>query len=67
LNITDISPKLSTAGGTSDARFMPSFGIEVVEFGVINDTIHAPNENTSIEEVEKLYRVFCDILENFEG
>ena len=65
--ITNIAPKLSTAGGTSDARFMPQFGIEVVEFGVINDSIHAPNENTSIEEVEKLYRIFSDILNNFEG
>jgi len=64
-NITGIQTKLSTAGGTSDARFMGAFGIDVVEFGVINDTIHAPNECTSVEEVEKLFEVFQDMIRNF--
>jgi len=64
-NITSIEPKLSTAGGTSDARFMGAFGIDVVEFGVINDTIHAPNEHTSIVEVERLYAVFNDLIKQF--
>jgi len=64
-NITGIQTKLSTAGGTSDARFMGAFGIDVVEFGVINDTIHAPNERTSIKEVERLYAVFADMVEQF--
>jgi succinyl-diaminopimelate desuccinylase len=57
--------KLSTAGGTSDARFMGAFGIDVVEFGVINDTIHAANERTSIEEVEALHKVFEDLIKTF--
>jgi len=65
-SITDMKPKLSTAGGTSDARFMGAYGIDVVEFGVINDTIHAPNENTSIKEVENLYAVFADLIKNFD-
>jgi len=39
----------------------------VIEFGVINDTIHAPNERTSIEEVEKLHRVFSELIKNFNG
>lgn len=64
-NITGIETKLSTAGGTSDARFMGAFGIDVVEFGVINDTIHAPNERTSIKEVEGLYAVFKDTVKHF--
>jgi succinyl-diaminopimelate desuccinylase len=64
-NITGLETKLSTAGGTSDARFMGAFGIDVVEFGVINDTIHAPNERTSIEEVEALCAVFKDTVKNF--
>ena len=63
--ITGIKTKLSTAGGTSDARFMGAFGIDVVEFGVINDTIHAPNERTSIEEVQNLYYVFTDLVNRF--
>ena len=65
--VTHIETKLSTAGGTSDARFMGAFGIDVVEFGVINDTIHAPNERTSIEEVEKLCSVFKDMIVNFNS
>jgi succinyl-diaminopimelate desuccinylase len=63
--VTKKETKLSTAGGTSDARFMGAFGIDVVEFGVINDTIHAPNERTSIAEVRDLYRVFGDVLNRF--
>ena len=64
-DIAGIKSKLSTAGGTSDARFMGAFGIDVVEFGVINDTIHAPNERTSIKEVETLYDVFMNFVSNF--
>ena len=63
--MTGINTKLSTAGGTSDARFMGAFGIDVVEFGVINDTIHAPNERTSVKEVEALYAVFKDTVKHF--
>ena len=63
--VTGSRPKLSTAGGTSDARFMGAYGIDVVEFGVINDTIHAPNESTTITEVEKLYEVFTTLIKEF--
>ena len=60
-----VKTKLSTAGGTSDARFMGAFGIDVVEFGVINDTIHAPNESTTIKEVETLYDTFTSCVKHF--
>lgn len=60
--ITGIKPKHSTAGGTSDARHMAPLGIEVIEFGVINDTIHAVNERTTKGEVEKLYEVFKNLI-----
>lgn len=63
--LTGLETKFSTAGGTSDARFMGAFGIDVVEFGVINDTIHAPNERTSIKEVEALCAVFKDTVKHF--
>ena len=63
--VTAVKTKLSTAGGTSDARFMGAFGIDVVEFGVINDSIHAPNEHTSIVEVEALCEVFKELVKNF--
>jgi succinyl-diaminopimelate desuccinylase len=63
--ICGIMPKHSTAGGTSDARFIAAYGIDVIEFGVINDTIHAPNERTSIKEVESLYEVFKHTVRHF--
>ncbi len=64
--ITGIAPKLSTAGGTSDARFMGQYGIAVVEFGVRNDTIHAANERVDISEVEGLERVFIDLIKSWK-
>lgn len=60
--ITKIKPKHSTAGGTSDARFVALFGIDVIEFGVKNDTIHAINERTTRREVEDLYKVFKNLI-----
>ena len=64
-SVCGITPRHSTAGGTSDARFLAEFGVQTVEFGVINDTIHAPNERTTIDEVEKLYRVFTETIAGF--
>ncbi len=65
LSVTGIKTKFSTAGGTSDARFIAAFDIDVVEFGVKNDTIHAPNERTSIKEIEGLYEVFRHMIVHF--
>ena len=61
-NITGKKPKHSTAGGTSDARFVAQYGISVIEFGVKNDTIHAVNERTTKEEVENLHQVFKKLI-----
>ena len=63
--VAGITPKYSTAGGTSDARFLAEYGVDVVEFGVKNDTIHAPNERTSIDEVLGLKKVFDRVIEKF--
>ncbi len=63
--VTGIKPKHSTAGGTSDARFIAPCGVEVIEFGVRNDTIHAPNERTTVKEVESLHKVFSTLIESF--
>lgn len=59
---SSMTPKLSTTGGTSDARFFAEYGVEVVEFGIKNDTIHSTNERASIKEIEELYKIFKDIL-----
>lgn len=64
-DVLNIEPKYSTDGGTSDARFFAKYGVDVVEFGVKNDTIHAPNECTTKEEVIGLKRVFDKVIESF--
>lgn len=66
VSLTNHTPKHSTAGGTSDARFLAAYGVECVEFGVINDTIHAPNESTTIVEVEKLYEIFSYTIKHYK-
>jgi succinyl-diaminopimelate desuccinylase len=65
LEETGVETKLSTAGGTSDGRHIAPYGIEVVEFGVINDRIHGLNERTSIKEVENLYNIFATMVKRF--
>lgn len=65
-NVTGIKPKHSTAGGTSDARFVAQFGIDVIEFGVKNDTIHSINERTTVKEVKDLHKVFKTLIDIWE-
>lgn len=66
LHVKGSLPKLSTAGGTSDARFFGSFGIATVECGVVNDTIHSVNEHCPLHEVDSLVAVFKNVIENFK-
>ena len=54
--------ELSTAGGTSDGRFIAPTGAEVVEIGPCNATIHQRNERVSVDELEDLSRLYTDIL-----
>ncbi|RDU67039.1 succinyl-diaminopimelate desuccinylase [Helicobacter didelphidarum] len=61
----NIMPKLSTSGGTSDARFFSEYGIEVVEIGVCNDRIHAVNECVSLSDIESLEKIFVRCLKDF--
>lgn len=61
--IANITPELSTSGGTSDARFCAPYGIEAVELGVCNDRIHAINERVEVKQVEQLSKIFSDFLE----
>ena len=63
--ITQIEPKLSTSGGTSDARLFAEFGVKTVELGVINDRIHALNERCALQEVEDLEKIFTKTIKNF--
>ena len=63
--VLGVTTKHSTHGGTSDARYFGAFGIEAIEFGVINDTIHSTGERTTVKEVEGLTAVFEDLIRKF--
>ena len=60
---TGLMPELSTSGGTSDGRFIAPYGIDVVELGPINATIHKVNEHVSIADLERLEHVYFRIAE----
>ncbi|MBL4661028.1 MAG: succinyl-diaminopimelate desuccinylase [Alcanivoracaceae bacterium] len=52
----------NTAGGTSDGRFVAPHGVEVVELGVVNKTIHQIDEKVLITDVEKLQNIYYQII-----
>lgn len=59
---TPCNPILSTSGGTSDARFIAPYDVEVIEFGPVNNTIHQINESVHLEDLEKLAIIYYDII-----
>lgn len=65
--ITGEAPELSTAGGTSDARFIAPTGAEVVELGPVNASIHQVNESVAVEELEALRQIYQNVLERLLG
>jgi succinyl-diaminopimelate desuccinylase len=64
---TGIKTELSTAGGTSDGRFIAPTGAQVVELGPVNATIHKINECVQIDELEQLTAIYRRTLENLVG
>ncbi len=58
-----ITPKLSTGGGTSDGRFIAPMGAQVIELGVVNRTIHKVNECVRVEDIDRLHRLYYRTLE----
>jgi len=58
-----IVPKLSTGGGTSDGRFIAPMGAQVIELGVINETIHKVNECVRVADIDRLHAVYRRTLE----
>ena len=61
--VTGSRPKISTGGGTSDGRFIAPLGAQVVELGVVNATIHKVNESVRVEEIDKLHRIYFNLLQ----
>jgi succinyl-diaminopimelate desuccinylase len=58
-----ISPKLTTGGGTSDGRFIAPMGAQVIELGVVNESIHKVNECVRVADIDGLHRIYLRTLE----
>ena len=61
--LTGQQTELSTAGGTSDGRFIAPTGAQVVELGPCNATIHKLNESVRIADLETLTDIYADIMQ----
>lgn len=59
--VKQIKPDLSTSGGTSDGRFIAPYGVEVVELGPVNESIHQVNEWAVLSELECLADMYYQI------
>ncbi|MBX9815047.1 MAG: succinyl-diaminopimelate desuccinylase [Proteobacteria bacterium SG_bin5] len=57
---TGAAPELSTSGGTSDARFLAAL-CPVVEFGLVNATMHKLDEAVAVEDLRLLTAIYEDI------
>jgi succinyl-diaminopimelate desuccinylase len=55
-------PALSTGGGTSDGRFISPAGVDVVELGPVNASIHKVNEHVRLDDVAALARIYQRIM-----
>ncbi len=62
--VTGRKPKLSTTGGTSDARFIKDY-CPVVEFGLVGKTMHMVDERVQIVELEQLTQVYQRFIETW--
>ncbi|GAA0729317.1 succinyl-diaminopimelate desuccinylase [Sphingomonas japonica] len=60
-DVLGVTPELSTTGGTSDARFLSKL-CPVVEFGLINATMHKIDEAVALEDLRALTSVYAEIL-----
>ncbi|WP_447749711.1 succinyl-diaminopimelate desuccinylase [Sphingopyxis fribergensis] len=58
---TDVTPEMSTTGGTSDARFLHAL-CPVVEFGLTNATMHKLDEAVAVEDLHKLTAIYRGVL-----
>lgn len=59
---TGLVPELSTSGGTSDARFLAAV-CPVVEFGLLNATMHKLDEAVSVADLHTLTSIYADFLQ----
>lgn len=60
--VTGLDPEHSTSGGTSDGRFIAPHGVDVVEIGPVNKTIHKVNEEIQVADIDRLAAIYGEIL-----
>jgi succinyl-diaminopimelate desuccinylase len=62
--ITKIKPKLSTTGGTSDARFIRKIS-PCLEFGLVGRNMHKVNESVALKDLKNLSKIYHNILQKY--
>ena len=62
MHTTSQKPIFNAAGGTSDGRFIAPYGVEVIEFGVINKTIHQIDEKVLVIDVINLQKIYENLI-----
>jgi succinyl-diaminopimelate desuccinylase len=62
--VTGRKPKLSTTGGTSDARFIKDY-CPVLEFGLVGQTMHQVDERTAVADLVTLTAIYRRIIERY--
>ena len=63
-SVTGRDPALTTGGGTSDARFIQAY-CPVIEFGLVNETIHAIDERVPVADLQALTQVYERFLAGY--
>jgi len=64
-DVVGIKTSLSTAGGTSDGRFIATTGAQVVELGPCNASIHKVNECVLVQDIDLLSDIYYRVLHNY--
>ena len=59
--VTGVEPELSTSGGTSDARFLTKI-VPVVEFGLVNATMHKLDEAVAVADLHELVEIYRRVV-----
>ncbi len=63
-SVTGRTPALTTGGGTSDARFIKDH-CPVIEFGLVNETIHKVDERVPVSDLEMLTEIYQRAIEGY--
>jgi succinyl-diaminopimelate desuccinylase len=65
-DVTGRTPKLSTSGGTSDARFIKDY-CPVLEFGLVGQTMHQVDECAPVADLVTLTKIYRRIIDKYFG